>query len=48
MDACHLRVVFAGSAQLSGRDHFLNATYPFLMEQRLRRVTEAAGLELRV
>ena len=45
---CSLRVVFAGGAQVSGRDIFKNQTYPYHVESRLRDLAEAAGLELEV
>jgi len=37
-----------GSAQTSGRDIFFNQSFPFVVEQRLRKTTEAAGLDLQV
>ena len=47
-DVCTLKVVFVGSAQMSGRDNFYNQSYPFFVEDRLKPIAEAAGLELQV
>jgi hypothetical protein len=48
VDECVLRIVFVGSAQMSGRDNLYNQTYPFVMEKRLKRLVDAAGLRLEV
>ena len=45
---CVLRVAFVGSAQTTGREVFFNESFPFVTENRLRPIAEAAGLELQV
>lgn len=45
---CDLKVAFVGSAQMTGHDMFYRDSFPFLTEQRLRPIADAAGLELKI
>lgn len=47
-DMCTLRIVFVGSAQVSGRDNLFNWTFPFVIERRLRSLCMSANLRLEV
>jgi hypothetical protein len=40
--------IFGGSSVTAGHDNFLNQSYPYVFERRLRPAMEALGLEFEV